>query len=175
MFLFERLIIILKGMEHKIKLYIISIFALILSCNTENIKQETNTTKNIEIDTIDSVVTVTKKDVFEEVTCKEYNDEDNFTFTDICYYPNAKNFNDLYRVFLNTYLKNKNHSTKPTDNLPLKNDTITGEYPLSITYDLPTTDSDSLIINLFYPGGEDYFYFYSQNDSSFIEHIASPD
>jgi hypothetical protein len=175
MFLFERLIIILKGMEHKITLYIITLFALITSCNTELDKQEINTTKKIEFEAIDTIITETEKDLFEKGPCKEYSDEDNFTFTDICYYPNAKNFDDLYRIFLNEYSKNKNHSTKPTDNLPVKNDTITGEYPLSITYELPKTDSDSLIINLFYPGGEDYYYFYSRNDSSFVQHIASPD
>jgi hypothetical protein len=165
-------------MEYKKTLYLIVCILITVSCNTEIENQETNFTEQENIASkgslivgYDTIAALKKKNIFLKGKCEEYRNEDSYDFTEICYYPNALNLTDLYDVFKKEYT----FKTKIVPLLPVNDTIIKGEYPMEISYLKTKFNTDTIQINLFFPGGEDYIYLYSQNDSNFISHTYSPD
>lgn len=167
-------------MERIKKLGIISVILIGISCNTKTEQQEVidedlTFIRNIEQDAVSkhssADITFAEKDIFVVGECKSYNNEDSYTFSEICHYPNAQSIEDLYQIFK----KNYKYTTKISPSLPNSDTIIKGEYPIEINYSKTKFKKDTVNINLIFPGGEDYIYLYIKNDSSFINNIHSPD
>lgn len=164
-------------MEYINKLHILFLVFFIASCGT---KQETKNREQTHvnlplqdsvIEIIDTLKPLKENDIFTKGECNEFRDENTYTFSEICNYPYANNLEDLYRIFKQEY----KFTTPLLSKLPYRDTTIKGDYPDEINYLKTKFNNDTVQINLIFPGGEDYIYLYTKNDSCFINHTYSPD